>query len=117
MLSERVVDAMGRGRAIGMMVGSIIALSATSLFVLSETPADPDDSTEQMMTYLSLALFVMALALVGPLSFAIVGRGSRPAANTTGPTDPPGEVEEEEASDIELEFRALEMELDREERG
>ena len=115
MLSVRVIQAMERGRAIGVMVGSIVALSAISLIVLYEMPADSDDSMEQMMVYLSLVLFVMALALVGPLAFAIVGRGSRPSTKEIPPDSDADD--EDEASDIELEFRALEMELDREERG
>ena len=106
---------MERGRAIGVMIGSIVALSAISLFVLYETPANSDDSMEQMMVYLSLVLFVMALAIVGPLAFTIAGRGTRPSTKEASPDSDADE--EEEASDIELEFRALEMELDREERG
>ena len=115
MRAAEVGSAMGRGRAIGMMAGAIVALSAISLFVLFDTPADSDDSTEQMMIYLSLLLFVMALALVGPLAFVIARRGARHATEDS-PPDPSEEEGGDESSDIELEFRALEMELDLEER-
>ena len=105
---------MRRGRAIGMMASAIVVLSAISMYVLGEMPANSPDGDEQIMTYLSLVLFVMALALVLPLALAIARKGDSP---------PAGDLARDEgddgdwASDIELEFRALEMELDREENG
>jgi hypothetical protein len=98
------------------MVGAIVALMAISLFVLSDVPSDSEDSTDQAMTYLSLLLFMMAVALIGALAVVVSRKGGE---------DP--DVEEvldqvdddigDDASDIELEFRALEKEIDMEERS
>jgi len=105
---------MRRGRAIGTMVGAIVTLMAISLFVLSDVPSDSEDSTEQVMTYLSLMLFMMAVALIGALAVVVSRRKG---------DDPEGEMgidllsddSDDGASDIELEFRALEREIERDE--
>ena len=106
---------MRRGRAIGYLAGAIIALSAISLLVLSDVPANSTDSAEKAMIYLSLVLFVMALALVGPLAIAVINKGE-PKADRHDESEA-AEDEDDEASEIELEFRALEMEIEREEKG
>lgn len=98
------------------MAAAIAVLILISLLVLADVPAESDDSTEQMMTYLSLVLFVMALALVGPLAFAIARRGDV-ASEADNVPDPVVDDIDDEASDIELEFRALEMEIDKGEMG
>ena len=102
---------MRRVRAIGTMAGAIVVLSAISMYVLTEMPANSPDGDEQIMIYLSLVLFVMALALVLPLALAIARKSDSPPAGDLARDD--GDW----ASDVELEFRALEMELDREENG
>jgi hypothetical protein len=107
---------MRRGRAVGTMVGAIVALMAISLFVLSDVPSNSEDSTEQVMTYLSLMLFMMAVALIGALAVVVSRReGDEPSAERTMnlPSDDP----DDGASDIELEFRALEREIERDERS
>lgn len=113
---------MRLGRAIVVMSVAIVALIFISLFVLSDVPSDTEDSTEQLMTYLSLLLFVMALVLISALAFVVSRGQSEPRSE--GSTSE--EVEEEGgdssesyggASDIELEFEALEKEIAKEENG
>jgi len=99
-----------------MMVGAIAALMAISLFVLSEVPFDSEDSTEQMMSYVSLVLFMMALALVGALALVIPRKGNA-ATKAKNASDKADEDFDDGASDIELEFRALEREIDSEEKS
>ncbi|UCE45599.1 MAG: hypothetical protein JSU93_01550 [Methanobacteriota archaeon] len=107
---------MRRGVTIGILAGAIAALSIISLIVLADIPADTDDSTEKMMTYMSLVLFVMALALVGPLALAIARKNTETDVAEELPETSQDDFDDE-ASEIELEFRALEMEIERDEKG
>ncbi|HUV61972.1 MAG TPA: hypothetical protein VMW71_07410 [Thermoplasmata archaeon] len=113
---------MRRGRAIGTMVGATVALMAISLFVLSNVPSDSKDSTEQVMTYLSLMLFMMAVALIGALAVIVSRKEGGPRKAKSAPEKADDELDDYDnpddgASDIELEFQALEREIEREERS
>jgi amino acid transporter len=89
----------------------MVVLLAASLVLLFLMPAESDDTADLAVTYASLALFVVALALVAPvIYFSRRGGTRRPAAAEE-------EVYGDEASDIEKEFEALEKEIDREEKG
>jgi hypothetical protein len=121
---------MERGRAIGTMVVAIVALVGISLFVLSDLPSETEDSTEQLMTYLSLMLFVMALVLIGALAVVVSRREVEPLRPKSKAKSAPEKADDDDyeldelndydnpddgASDIELEFRALEREIERDE--
>jgi uncharacterized membrane protein len=99
------------------MVGAIVALMAISLFVLSDVPSDSNDPAEQVMTYLSLMLFMMAVALIGALAVVVSRRGGEPPEDKRAqdPTDDDHYDPDDGASDIELEFRALEREIEKDE--
>jgi len=87
----------------------MIVLLAVSLILLVIIPAESDDVVDQLMTYASIALYVAALSLVGLVIYyrriSPVGRGS----GTRGSADSHEDFDDE-GSEIEREFEALERE-------
>ncbi|UCE81429.1 MAG: hypothetical protein JSV94_03165 [Methanobacteriota archaeon] len=96
------------------MLAAITALTTASLLVLAGVPAESGDSAEQMMVYLSLVAFVMALIMTGTLALFFAGKGGKATEMGVLQTRIDGRMDDE-VSEIELEFRALEMETEREE--
>lgn len=93
----------------------MVAVLAASLLLLFLMPAESDETTEQLVTYASLALYVVGLSLLAPVIY-LRGKRKRPAGARSDSVDEDGEYEDE-TSEIEREFEALEKEIEREERG
>ncbi len=100
----------------GKVAASMIVLLATSLTLLVVTPAESDDVVDQLVTYASIALYIAALSLVGVLVYY---RRSGPVGKVSGTRDSADIYEnfDDEISEIEREFEALEKESERDERG
>lgn len=111
-----------KGR-MGFFAVAAAALVVLSIFVLWDMPADPGTPSERALTYMSIVIFILGLTLIGPVIYYMrneredrVGLDSRP--EEAGEPDPSDETDlDDYVSDIEREFQALEMEIDREEKG
>jgi len=100
----------------GKAAAIMIALLAISLILLVIMPAESDEVMDQLVTYASIALYIVALSLVGVV---IYYRRSSPAGKVsdTRSSADPYEDFDDEISEIEREFEALEKETERKERG
>lgn len=84
-------------------------------------PANPEDTADQATTYMSIAIYIVGLTLTGPVIYYMRdGPRDGPRRNEAQDASETAASEDSETgdyvSDIEREFRALEMEIDRENR-
>ncbi len=100
------------GKAAAIMIG----LLAISLILLVVMPAESDDVVDQLVTYASIALYIVALSLVGVVVYYRRSDPVGKVSDTRRPADPYEDFDDE-ISEIEREFEALEKETEREERG
>lgn len=116
---------MARNGRMGLLAAASAALILISVLLLWTVPAEADETTDEAMTYLFIGIYVVGLALTGPAIYYMrVGPSDR-RESSWREVAPPAVVNKEPQSDdsddyisdIEREFRALEMEIDREEHG
>ena len=100
----------------GKAAAIMIVLLAISLILLVIMPAESDDVVDQLVTYASVAIYIVALSLVGVVVYY---RRSSPVERSSGARGSADSHEDfdDEISEIEREFEALEKETEREERG
>ncbi len=107
----------------GLFAVAAASLIIVSTLVLWSMPANPGTSSEEALTYMSIVIFILGLTLIGPVIYYMRTGGEDDREPDTGREDvgEPGPSDETESddyvSDIEREFQALEMEIDREEKG
>lgn len=87
----------------------MIVLLAVSLILLVIMPAESDDIVDRLVTYASIAIYMVALSLIGVVVYY---RRTSSVGNTSGARDSADSHEDfdDEVSEIEREFEALERE-------
>jgi amino acid transporter len=98
----------------GKIAAIMVALFAASLILLFVMPAESDVTIEVVLTYASVGLYVVALALVGAVVYYRRAAGANTSVRSA-PVEEAHEEYEDEISEIEREFEALEKEIEREE--
>ena len=109
----------------GLLAASSAALILISIMLLWTMPADPEETTDQALTYTSIGIYVVGLTLTGPVIYYMrTGPSSRPTDDRGEDEVVNHQYEEYETdddsdyiSDIEREFQALEAEIEKEEQG
>ena len=116
---------MARNARMGVLAVSSAALILISVLMLWMMPADPEETMDQALTYVMIGIYIVGLTLIGPvIYYTRVRRDSHPVFEGTEGDLGDAEKEDDESddsseyiSDIEREFRALEMEIERDEQG
>jgi hypothetical protein len=113
---------MARNERMGLVAVASAVLIIVSVLILWTMPADPEETADQAMTYVSIGIYIAGLALIGPvIYFMRAGADADPQREEEKEETETAEPDEPEiddyVSDIEREFQALEMEIDREENG
>ena len=115
---------MARNGRMGLFAAAAAAMVIVSILMLWSMPADAEDSSEQALTYVSVGIFIVGLTLTGPVVYYMRTSQEESADREVEETEEAKEGAPSESSevdeyitDIEREFQALEMEIEREERG
>lgn len=112
---------MARNGRMGLLAVASAVLIIVSVLILWTMPANPEETTDQAMTYVSIGIYIVGVTLTGPVIY-YMRRGAKADSEQEGEKEDLETVEPDESeadnyvSDIEREFQALEMEIDREEK-
>ena len=93
----------------GKAAAIMIVLLAISLILLVIMPAESDDVVDQLVTYASIALYIAALSLVGGVVYYRRSSSVGEVSDTRSSADS-HEDSDDEISEIDREFEALERE-------
>ena len=116
---------MARNGRMRLLAAASAALIIISVLLLWTMPANPEETDDQAMTYFSIGIYVVGLTLTGPMIY-YMRSGQAESREYDSPKDdlraaehgePVGDGSDDYISDIEREFRALELEIEREEQG